>query len=162
MIKSIIVAKSKNNIIGKKNYIQWNIKKDLEKFKEITMGKYIIIGRKTFESIKNILTGRKIIILTNKKEYKSKYIIKNNINKALNSIKKEKEVFIVGGEKIYNRTIKMINKIYVTNIKYKFKGKIFFPIIKKNEWIIIKKKIYKKKYNYKFIELFKINQKYFN
>jgi len=97
------------------------------------MGKYIIIGRKTFESIKNILTGRKIIILTNKKEYKSKYIIKNNINKALNSIKKEKEVFIVGGEKIYNRTIKMINKIYVTNIKYKYKGKIFFPIIKKNE-----------------------------
>lgn len=152
---NIIVAVSKNNIIGKNGKMPWILPEDLKRFKKITMGHIIVMGRKTYESIGHPLKGRTNIILTSKKDYRKKNcIIYNEIKKLLEDYKK-KEIYIIGGEKIYKSFEKYTNYIYMTYIDKFIKGDRHF-IDYKDRWEEIersKKMTSEKNINYYFIKL---------
>lgn len=137
MLISIIAAVAENNVIGKGNSLPWHLPADLKHFKETTMGHTVIMGQKTHESIGKALPGRTNIILTFDENYKSKdCIIVTSIEEALRvaSVKKESEVFIIGGASIYKQFIEMADKLYITRILHKFDGDIFFPEIDPTKW----------------------------
>jgi len=129
---SIIVATTENNVIGYQNSIPWYLPADLKYFKKCTLNKTIILGRKTFESIGNIpLSHRRNIIISTK--YKNPMIeVVSSINEALQLCKNDDEIFICGGDSIYQQTILMVNKIYKTLIHSQLNGDKFFPNIPSN------------------------------
>lgn len=138
---SIIVAHSKNKIIGKDNKIPWHIPEDLKRFKELTTGKTIVMGRKTFESLPFVLPNRKHIILTKNKDFTYNnqnveicYDINNIIQKYKNS---EEEVFIIGGGEIYKQFLDTSTKLFITEVDINLDGDAFFPKIDYSNWDLI-------------------------
>lgn len=138
---SIIVAHSKNKIIGKDNKIPWHIPEDLKRFKELTTGKTIVMGRKTFESLPFVLPNRKHIILTKNKDFTYNnpnveicYDINNIIQKYKNS---EEEVFIIGGGEIYKQFLDTSTKLFITEVDITLDGDAFFPKIDYSNWDLI-------------------------
>ena len=143
---SIIVAMSKNRVIGKDNDMPWHLSEDLKNFKKITIGKTVIMGRLTYKSIGRPLPGRKNIILSrNLKD--EKVVVSDNLNSILEKLKNEEEVFIIGGEDIYKQTIKMVNKLYVTTIEDEVEGDKYFPELDFSRWKLIHQSNYKKNKN---------------
>ena len=130
---SLIVAVAQNNVIGKDNKLIWHISEDLKRFKEITSGKTIIMGRKTFESLPGVLPNRKHIIVTRDKNYKvnsDKVTIVNDLNTLIDQYKNcNDEVFIIGGAEIYKQSLPHADKLYLTKINNFFDGDTFFPEI---------------------------------
>lgn len=160
MIKSIIVAKAENNIIGKDNGLIWHMPQDLKHFRSTTMGHYIIMGRKTFEATQKPLPGRSSIVITRNKEYKAEgCLIVNNIEEAfrLGMENKQEEVFILGGGEIYKQAMDLADKIYLTEIKQTFEGDTYFPEIDDRKWQEIKREEFKaddkNPHDYAFVEL---------
>lgn len=142
MIISIIVAMSQNLVIGKNNSIPWHLPADLKRFKEITMGHPIIMGRKTFESIGKILSGRKNIIVTRQNNYRTKgCVVVNSIEEAIShaELDKPSEVFFIGGAEIYKQALPLAEKLYLTIVHKKFDGDTFFPMPAFNHWEEISK-----------------------
>ena len=129
---STIVAIANNNVIGKDNKLIWHIPEDLKRFKEITMNKTIIMGRKTFESLPKILPGRKHIIITNNKNYNidsNQVIIKHDLQEIISEYANSKEeVFVIGGGSIYNSLLPYCKKLYLTKIYNDFSGDTFLDI----------------------------------
>lgn len=156
---SIIVAVANNNVIGKNNKLIWNIPEDLKRFKEITTGKKIIMGRKTFESIGKILPNRFHIILSKKRDNKieenEKILVINDVALLKEYIASEEECFVIGGETIYKLLLPYAKKIYLTKIYHDFDGDTFFPKIDKTKWKeIFNQKVLKNEensYNYEYI-----------
>ena len=141
---TIIAAVSENNVLGKNNKLIWHIPDDLKRFKKLTLGHSVIMGRKTFESISKPLPKRKNIILTRNKNYKAKgTFIANNIQEALNFCKNDNQPFIIGGGEIYKLFIDITDKIELTRIHQSYNGDAFFPEILEENW----KLIYSKKNN---------------
>ncbi|MCX7829925.1 MAG: dihydrofolate reductase [Acidobacteria bacterium] len=133
---SLIVAISQNGVIGSNGKIPWHFKTDLNFFKEITMGNVLVFGRKTYESIKKNLEGRKIIVITRNKNYiVTNAIIKHSPYDILDLYLKSKDkCFIGGGSDLYNFFIDYAQEIYLTQIEKKYNGDAFFPIQKLNEF----------------------------
>ncbi len=134
---SIIVAKAKNNIIGKDDKIIWNLPEDLKRFKEITTGHTLIMGRKTFESLGKILPNRKHIVFSQNPDFK----VKNENVEVVQSmlqiqeyIENDEENFVIGGAMMYNLLMPHVTKMYVTEIDKEFEGDAFFPKINKDIW----------------------------
>ena len=141
---SIIVAMSENNVIGKNNALIWHLPEDLKRFKNITTGHTIIMGRKTFESLGRVLPNRKHIVLTKDEAYivnNENVEIVNNIEGLDKYIYTEEEVFVIGGAIIYKQLIDKASKMYVTKIYKKFQGNAYFPVINDKEWEITEKEI---------------------
>ena len=139
---SIIVAKSKNNAIGKDNKLLWYIPDDLKRFKKLTTGHTIIMGRKTFESLGKVLPNRLHIVLTRDENYKidnENVKIIHNTFQLETYIKDENENFVIGGAQIYASLISKCEKLYITQINKDFIGDSYFPKINENEWKIIEK-----------------------
>lgn len=134
---SIIVAVAKNNVIGAKNKLLWNIPDDLKRFKKLTTGHHILMGQNTFESIGKVLPNRISIILSFEKNYKTDggYVF-TNIDEALEFIKNrgEEELFIIGGGMIYKEMLPKANKIYLTKVHESYVGDTYFPEINLSEW----------------------------
>lgn len=140
---SIVVAISENNVIGKNNKLLWHIPEDMKRFKELTTGHTIIMGRKTFESIGKVLPDRRHIILTRDSEYvvnNENVEIVNNINELDSHIDETEENFIIGGAIIYNQLIKRANKVYMTKIHKVFDGDAYFPKLSETEWKEVERK----------------------
>lgn len=135
---SMIVAKAKNDVIGGDNKLLWHISEDLKRFKDITTGHTIIMGRKTFESLGRILPNRHHVVITRDKNFKidSKEVtIFNNIEEVIDLYKKtEGESFIIGGGEIYNQLFPYCEKLYLTQINGNFEGDTTFPKINFEEW----------------------------
>src|SRR5690606_11071407 len=132
MIKSMIVAIAANNVIGKDNQLVWHMPADLRHFKSTTMGHYIIMGRKTFESQKKPLPGRTSIIITRNKDYQAEGChVVHSLEEAykIGRENNQQEVFILGGAEIYEMALNSANKMYITEIKESFEGDTFFPKI---------------------------------
>ena len=134
---SIIVAKAKNNIIGKDNSMLWKLPDNLKRFKEKTMGKTIIMGRKTFESLGGILPDRMHIILSRNPDFN----IDSDCVKVVHSLLElqqymdaEEEHFVIGGAIIYNLLMPYCKKMYVTQLDKEFEGDTIFPKINEEEW----------------------------
>ena len=134
---SIIVAKAKNNIIGKDNKIIWNLPEDMKHFKELTTGNVIIMGRKTFESLGRVLPNRKHIVFTQNNDFKvndENVQIVHSMLEIQEYIQDENENFVIGGAMIYNLLMPHVTKMYVTEIDKEFDGDTFFPKINEDIW----------------------------
>ncbi|WP_185863414.1 dihydrofolate reductase [Blattabacterium cuenoti] len=155
----IIAAVSKNGFIGKNNQLMWHLPNDLKRFKNLTIGEIVLMGRKTFESIGKILPKRKNIILTRNKTNFLYLKNKKNVN-VISSIKEidnltYKKIFIIGGEKTYVSTIEKAHSIELTLVHKKFYGDTKFPNIDPKKWKKTYEFFYEKDknhlFNYSFI-----------
>ena len=129
---SIIVAKAKNNIIGKNNKLLWSLPEDLKRFKKLTTGHTIIMGRKTFDSLGRVLPNRKHIVFTQNPDFKvedENVEIVHSMLEIKQYIDDENENFVIGGAMIYNLLLPYTKKMYVTEINQDFEGDAFFPKI---------------------------------
>ncbi len=138
---SIIVAIDQKNGIGLNNDMLIYISNDLKRFKQITNGHTVIMGRRTWESLpKRPLPNRTNIIITKQKNFVADgAIIANSIEDAIKQCPTDDEVFIMGGANIYEQFMPIAQKIYLTQIHKTFKADVFFPSINKEEWQIINK-----------------------
>lgn len=134
---SIIVAKAKNNIIGKDNQLLWHIPEDLKRFKDLTTGHVIIMGRKTFESLGKVLPDRKHIVFSQNPDFKvanENVEVVHSMLQIQEYIENEEENFVIGGAMIYNLLMPYVQKMYVTEIDKDFEGDAFFPKINEERW----------------------------
>jgi len=130
MIISIIAAMAENRVIGRGNEMPWEIPSELKRFKEITMGHPVIMGRKTFESVGRPLPGRKNVIITRQQHYSAaESIIVPDLRAALAACEESDEVFICGGDTVYREAMTIADRIYLTIIDEEFDGDSFFPEI---------------------------------
>ena len=139
---SIIAAVADNNIIGKDNSLAWSLPEDLKRFKELTTGHNIIMGRKTFESLGGVLPNRTHIVLTHDITYSvdnENVKIVNDINKLESYINSEEENFVIGGAIVYRQLMPKADKMYITRIYEKIDGDTYFPVIDENERTMTKK-----------------------
>ncbi|MBM7836065.1 dihydrofolate reductase [Clostridium sardiniense] len=138
---SIIVATAQNNAIGKDNSLLWHISEDLKRFKEITSGHKILMGRKTFESLPGILPNRPHIVLTRDMNFSvdsDKVTVIHNLDEVISNYKNsDEEIFIIGGGEIYNLLMPYADKLYLTKVKKDFNADTFFPQIDMNKWEVI-------------------------
>ena len=140
MIISLIVAASENNVIGKNNQLLWRLPNDTKFFKNTTWGMPVIMGRKTFESLKNEpLPGRFNIVITRQKDWKpdnDKAQVASTLQNAIELSEQTdcKEVFVIGGGQIYAESISIADKIYMTRVHTVVDGDAYFPIINEKEW----------------------------
>jgi dihydrofolate reductase len=153
MIK-IIVATSKNKVIGNNNELIWKLSSDLKRFKELTTGHPVVMGRKTYESIGKPLPNRRNIIITRNLEYEVNGCeVVSSLEEAL--LLTNNDCFIIGGGEIYKQSLEVADKIYLTLVHKDFEGDTTFPELGK-EWAIIDTKDFdadeKNEYNYSFIE----------
>ena len=134
MIISLIAAMGKNRVIGNENKLIWSIPTDMKRFKELTSGKSIIMGRKTYESIGRPLPKRKNIIITRDNNYKADgCIVVHSLDESLKAAE-EGEVMIIGGAQIYAQFMPIANKMYLTLIDKDFEGDAYFPEYDKRQW----------------------------
>lgn len=157
---TLIAAISSNQVIGYNQTIPWKIPEDIKYFRETTMGQTIVMGRKTYESIGKPLPGRKNIVITSSiKEIRGVQII-NSSQELLENIKNIKnEIFIIGGQKVYEEFLPFANKMHITEIDLKINGDSFFPVWNRSEWKEISrtpKKNTEAKINYSFVVLERI------
>jgi len=132
---SIIVAMSKNRVIGVKNSLPWHISEDLKRFKRLTTGYPIIMGRKTFESIGKPLPERRNIVISRNQNLKLQDVeVVKSIEDALKICSSENLIYIIGGEQIYNLAMPYANNIHLTEVNKEVEGDAFFPEFDKNEW----------------------------
>lgn len=132
---SLIVAMASNRTIGINNQMPWHLSADLKKFKSITMGQPIIMGRKTYESIGRPLPGRKNIVISRDLHYQLPgCFVFNDLDSALTSCKDADEVFVIGGATLYEATLDLADRLYITLIQKEFTGDTWFPEVKHEQW----------------------------
>jgi len=124
----IVVARDIFGLIGKDNKLPWHCKEDLQRFKSITMGKRIVMGRKTFESLPKMLAGRKHIVLTRNEDFSHEGVeVFHNIDDLLVTYQGKEDLYIIGGAEIYNQFIEKFDMIEMTVIKGDYDGDTYFP-----------------------------------
>lgn len=158
---SIIVACDENRGIGKNGKIPWHIPEDLKRFKKITMGHPVIMGRKTFKSIGKPLAGRTNIIITRDRKFKiPNCITVHSIKEAIDKAKKldKEEVFIIGGAQIYKQAMVFADRLYLTKVKGNYDADTFFPDYSKFSKVINKAEKRDENYCFTFSELEKVNK----
>ena len=134
---AIIVAQSTNRVIGCNNQLPWRLPEDLKYFKRVTMGKPVIMGRKTFESIGRPLPGRTNIVVTRQVDWQAVGVIAaNSLDEAIRLANDEspEEVMIIGGAQIYAEALPKVDKIYLTQVHKVFDGDAWFPELPKQKW----------------------------
>jgi len=139
MTVSIIVAIGENHAIGKNNQLLWHMPNDLKHFKDITSGRTIIMGRKTFDSVGKPLPRRRNIVVTRQDITIPGCEVVKSIEDGLALCKDEDEVFIGGGAEIYKLAMHLTDRIYLTVIHKSFDADTFFPEIDKTEWKEVKR-----------------------
>lgn len=132
MIVSLIAAVSQNGVIGRDGLLPWNLPEDLKRFKETTLGKPIIMGRKTFQSIGRLLPGRRNIIITRQSELSIPgATIVHSLEAALAAaeadVGTDGEVFVIGGAEIYGMALPLAQRLYLTEVDVRISGDAFFP-----------------------------------
>lgn len=132
---TLIAAIAQNNAIGKNNDLLWHLPNDFKRFKEITSGHYIIMGRKTFESFPKPLPNRTHIIITRQKHYvKEGCIVVQDLESALAVCPKNDAVFIIGGGEIYAQSISLADQLDITRVHHSFEADVYFPEIDLKIW----------------------------
>lgn len=132
---SIIVAIAKNNVIGVNNTLPWHLPEDLKRFKALTMGHHIIMGRKTYESLGRLLPGRTTVIVTRNPSYQVQgALIANSLESAIRMCKDDAEPFLIGGAELYRQGLKLANKMYITEVNADFAGDAFFDALDLSCW----------------------------
>ena len=151
---TLIAAVAQNNALGKDNQLLWHLPDDFKRFKNITSGHYIIMGRKTFESFPKPLPNRTHVIITRQKKYTSENcIVVDSLQKAIAICPKEEELIIIGGGEIYKQSIEIAHKLDITRVHHTFEADTFFPEIDLNEWKLTSAEFHPKdeKHSYDFM-----------
>jgi dihydrofolate reductase len=143
---SLIVAAAKNGVIGRNNQLPWHLPQDLKYFKSVTIGKPIIMGRKTFESIGKPLPGRTNIVVSRQQEWRFEgVLVADNVARAIEmagQLSDEKnhtidEIMVIGGAEIYRHALPLANKIYLTRINDDVQGDAYFSELPSDEWKLL-------------------------
>ncbi len=135
MKSSIIVAISENNVIGRDGGLPWHLSADLQRFKRLTMGCLIIMGRKTYESIGRPLPGRTSIVVTRQDDYQpAGVLVAPSLDQALDIAQTDDEAFVIGGAEIYRQALPRANRLVVTRVHATIDGDVFFPEIEPSQW----------------------------
>ncbi|HSF80881.1 MAG TPA: dihydrofolate reductase [Anaerolineales bacterium] len=145
MIISLIVAMDESGGIGYKSRLPWRLASDLKRFKQITMGHHIVMGRKTFESIGKALPGREMIIISRNKAYKANScMVVHSLMEALNTAEHsgEQEVFIIGGGEVFQQALHRADRIYLTLVHTNVPADVFFPQYDPALWEITESRYY--------------------
>ena len=165
---SIIAAISENRALGKDNKLLWHIPEDLARFKELTTGHPVIMGRKTFESLGRSLPNRTNIVVTRDKMFEIPgVVIARSLEEALETAKREenkenkenrvnkvnREIFIIGGGQIYEQAIKFADKLYLTLVEGEYEADTFFPDYSEFKKVVLEEPHESSGYKYKFLEL---------
>jgi dihydrofolate reductase len=142
---SIIVAVSEDWGIGKDNELLWHISEDLKRFKRLTIGKTVLMGKRTWESLpRKPLTGRKNIVLTDDiQESIESAVTAYSIEDALSKCSPDEEVFVIGGGSIYRQFMPIADQLFITHVHKKAPADIYFPEIDLNIWKITEKEEFK-------------------
>ncbi|MGC9343582.1 MAG: dihydrofolate reductase [Bacteroidales bacterium] len=154
---SIIVAIASNNAIGKNNELLWKLSDDLKRFKKITTGHKVVMGRNTFLSLPNgPLPNRKNVVITDREDEEFEGCeMAYSIEEALANVKENEEAFIIGGGMIYKQFLPHASKLYLTRINREFDADTFFPEINYDEWIELERSNHpadeKNEYDHTFI-----------
>ncbi len=155
---SLVAAMAQNGVIGKGLEIPWKIKGEQVRFKELTLGKVMVMGRLTYESIGRPLPNRINVILTRDSDFKAEgCVVLHSLEAILARYKNEAEIVIAGGGQLYADTIKMADRIHLTIIEKDFEGDIFFPKFNKNEFIQTYKQTVNGEISYTYYSYDRIN-----
>lgn len=131
---SLIVAVADHGVIGQQNALPWRLSGDLKRFKAMTMGKPIIMGRKTFDSIGKPLPGRTNIVITRQPDLQlPSCVVVGSLDQALTSVQAE-EYMIIGGAEIYRQALPMAHRVYLTRVHANISGDAFFPVLESSQW----------------------------
>lgn len=132
---------AQNRVIGINNTLPWHLPEDLKRFRALTMGHHMIMGRKTYESLGRLLPGRTTIIVTRNKQYKVEgALIAHSLQSALVLASGDAEPFVIGGAELYKDALKLAKKLYITEVHADFAGDAFFPALDEKEWKLVEKK----------------------
>lgn len=132
---SLIVAVARNGVIGKDGKLPWHLPEDLKRFKALTMGHHIIMGRRTWESIGRPLPGRTPVVVTRNDSYTAPgAAVVHSLTEALASCTDDNEVFVIGGEEIYRAALPTADRIYLTAVDAEYAGDTRFPALVSEEW----------------------------
>ncbi len=135
MIVSLIAAMSENRVIGRDGALPWHLPRDMQRFKQLTMGHAVVMGRKTYETMGKPLPGRRNMILTRSRYYRPEGIeVFPTLIDALEAASDDPEVFVAGGEQIYRLAMPHADRIYLTVIHATFSGDTFFPEFETGDW----------------------------
>jgi dihydrofolate reductase len=162
---SLIAALTPARVIGKNNQLPWYMPADLHYFRQVTLGKPVIMGRKTYESIGKPLPGRKNIIISRNKDFSAPPVCQvfDSLSTALQSLSAEPDVFIIGGGEIFAAALPQADFLYVTFIETDIAGDAYFPAWEANQWQEIWRKNHgsddKNPYPYSFVVLEKKRKK---
>ncbi|MEJ4089515.1 dihydrofolate reductase [Galbibacter orientalis] len=154
---TMIAAAAENNALGKDNDLVWHLPDDFKRFKKLTTGHAIIMGRKTYESFPSPLPDRKHIIITRQKDYKPAdgCIVVNNVEAAIKEATDDEQPFIIGGGEIYKLALPFSDKIELTRVHGTFEADAYFPEINTKDWELVSEEHHEKdeKHNYSFTYL---------
>ena len=141
MRKAMIVAMAKNRVIGRKNQLPWHLPEDLKYFKRVTMGKPIVMGRKTYESIGRPLPGRLNVVLTRDAKWQTEGVVSAQTIDAAFSVaiaeaksKEKDEVMVIGGDQVYALCLPLVDRLYVTQVHAEVDGDAYFPEVDWGQW----------------------------
>ncbi|SDS15225.1 dihydrofolate reductase [Gillisia sp. Hel1_33_143] len=153
---TIIAAAGENNALGKENDLVWHLPDDFKRFKELTSGHHIIMGRKTFESFPKPLPKRTHLVITRKDNYKKEgIIVVHSIERAIEFSNEDPQTFIIGGGEIYKMGLELADRIELTRVHGTFEADTFFPEIDESKWDLVSKVFHDKdeKHDYAFTYL---------
>ena len=166
MILSLLVAAAENNVIGKNNQLPWHLPNDLKYFKNQTWGLPILMGRKTFESIGKPLPGRKNIVITRNRDWKSDGIlVVHSLDEAIQTAEADgvKEIFVIGGAEIFNDAFEKAQRLYLTRVHEVIEGDTYLKGMNEAEWKMVKNRFCaadeKNAYNHSFQVWERVNGK---
>jgi dihydrofolate reductase len=153
-----VVAMSNNGVIGRDGDLPWHLSADLRHFKAITMGKPIVMGRVTHESIGRILPGRENIILTQNENYQSEgCTIINDLNQVIARSEDLDEIMIIGGAQLYKDTLGLANCLFITEVHADVEGDVYFPEFDRGNWQEIERQFFRaddnNEFDYSFVVL---------
>lgn len=132
---SLIAAVATNGVIGRDGRMPWHLPEDLKRFKALTMGHAIVMGRKTFDSIGRLLPGRRTIIITRQRNYRVEGAeVVNSLDDAIALARDDDEVFVIGGGEIYAQALPLATRLHLTEIDATAEGDVRFPAIQKAQW----------------------------
>ena len=134
---SAIVAMATNRCIGRDNTLPWRLPADLKRFKQLTMGHTLIMGRKTYESIGRPLPGRTTLVVTRQRDYAPEGVqVAHSLEQAL-ELARGDEVFIAGGADLYRQAMEHVRRLYLTRIGRDYEGDTFFPELDLSGWRLL-------------------------
>lgn len=160
---SLIVAMTENRVIGRDGDMPWRLSSDLKRFKRITMGHHILMGRKTYDSIGRPLPGRTTVVISRSATYDDPQIrVARNLEEAIKITGDDEEIFITGGAQIYTLALSQVDRIYLTRIHCELEGDTFFPEFDLGKWDLIEQEKHsadeKNNFDYSFLTYQRANE----